>query len=122
MSTRAPWPSARTISNLVAAPAFRKSTCVESGDHSSTSSPAAPTRIGAVPSARATKTPQLAPLLFASRAIERGEIAADTDLDVTLDLLYGPIYHRLLHGHAPLTDRFVQDVVDAVLKAISPGR
>ena len=35
------------------------------------------------------------------RARDRGEIAANTDLDVTLDLLYGPIYHRLLHGHAP---------------------
>jgi AcrR family transcriptional regulator len=53
------------------------------------------------------------------RAIERGEIAADIDLEVTLDLLYGPVYHRLLHGHAPLTDRFVQDVVDTVLKGIS---
>ena len=53
------------------------------------------------------------------RAIERGEIAPDTDLDVTLDLLYGPIYHRLLHGHAPLNDRFVQQVVDSVIAAVS---
>ena len=53
------------------------------------------------------------------RAIERGEIAPDTDLDVTLDLLYGPIYHRLLHGHAPLNDRFVQQVVDYVIAAVS---
>jgi AcrR family transcriptional regulator len=53
------------------------------------------------------------------RAIERGEIAADVDFDVSLDLLYGPLYHRLLHLHAPLTDRFTQDVVDAVVKAIS---
>jgi AcrR family transcriptional regulator len=58
------------------------------------------------------------PLLV--RAIERGEVAARTDLDVTLDLLYGPIYHRLLHGHAPLNDRFVQQVIDAVSRAISP--
>lgn len=56
------------------------------------------------------------------RAIDRGEIAADTDLEVTLDLLYGAVYHRLLHGHAPLTDRFVQQVIDAVLKANSPAR
>jgi AcrR family transcriptional regulator len=55
------------------------------------------------------------------RAIDRGEIAADTDLDVALDLTYGPIYHRLLHGHAPLTDRFVQQVIDAVIAA-SSGR
>ncbi|MEA2521655.1 MAG: hypothetical protein QOI81_1301 [Actinomycetota bacterium] len=55
------------------------------------------------------------------RAMDRGEIAADTDLDVALDLLYGPIYHRLLHGHAPLTDRFIQQVVDAVIAASSAG-
>jgi hypothetical protein len=55
------------------------------------------------------------------RAVERGEIAADTDLDLSLDLLYGPIYHRLLHGHAPLSERFAQQVVDAVIAAISSG-
>jgi AcrR family transcriptional regulator len=49
------------------------------------------------------------------RAIERGEIPADSNLEVALDLLYGPIYHRLLNGHAPLTDRFVQAVVDSTL-------
>jgi AcrR family transcriptional regulator len=56
------------------------------------------------------------------RAIKRGEIPPDTNLEVTLDLLYGPIYHRLLHGHAPLNDRFVQQVIDAVIKANSPHR
>jgi AcrR family transcriptional regulator len=55
------------------------------------------------------------PLLL--RAMDRGEIAPGTDLEVTLDLLYGPIYHRLLHGHAPLNDRFVQQVIDAVIAA-----
>ena len=59
------------------------------------------------------------PLL--ERAIDRGEIAADTNIEVTLDLLYGPIYHRLLHGHAPLTDRFAQHIIDAVIKSISTG-
>ena len=53
------------------------------------------------------------------RARDRGEIAADTNLEVTLDLLYGPIYHRLLHGHAPLTERFAQQVIDYVIAAIS---
>jgi AcrR family transcriptional regulator len=55
------------------------------------------------------------------RARDRGEIAADTDLEVTLDLLYGPVYHRLLHGHAPLTERFAQRVIDAVIAGTSPG-
>ena len=57
-------------------------------------------------------------LLFL-RAIDRGEIRRDTDLEVSLDLLYGPIYHRMLHLHAPLNDRFTKDVVDAVMKAVS---
>jgi AcrR family transcriptional regulator len=54
------------------------------------------------------------------RAIERGEIPASTDPEVALDLLYGPVYHRLLHGHAPLTDRFVRDIIETVLRGIAP--
>jgi AcrR family transcriptional regulator len=54
------------------------------------------------------------------RAIERGEIPAGTKIEVALDVLYGPLYHRLLHGHAPLNDRFVRDVVDTVLGGIAP--
>lgn len=46
------------------------------------------------------------------RAIERGEIRADLNVEVALDLLYGALYHRLLHGHAPLNDRFVAQVVE----------
>jgi AcrR family transcriptional regulator len=56
------------------------------------------------------------------RAHDRGEIASDTDLEVTLDLLYGPIYHRLLHGHAPLTEPFARHVIDAVIAATSAIR
>jgi AcrR family transcriptional regulator len=55
------------------------------------------------------------------RAIERGEIPAGTKVEVALDLLYGPLYHRLLHGHAPLTDRFTQDVIDMALSGIQPA-
>jgi AcrR family transcriptional regulator len=55
------------------------------------------------------------------RAIERGEIPADTKIEVALDVLYGPLYHRLLHGHAPLSDRFVRDVVDTALGGIMRG-
>jgi AcrR family transcriptional regulator len=54
------------------------------------------------------------------RAVARGEIPAGTDIEVALDLLYGPVYHRLLHGHAPLTDRFVRDVIDTALRGILP--
>ena len=52
------------------------------------------------------------------RAIERGEIPPDTKVEVAVDLLYGPLYHRLLHGHAPLNDRFTVDVVDMALRGV----
>jgi AcrR family transcriptional regulator len=53
------------------------------------------------------------------RAIERGEIAPKVDVELALDLLYGPIYHRLLHTHQPLNDRVTIRVVDATLKAVA---
>ncbi|HZC75895.1 MAG TPA: TetR/AcrR family transcriptional regulator, partial [Gaiellaceae bacterium] len=52
------------------------------------------------------------------RAIEQGELPARTNIDLALDLVYGPVYHRLLHGHAPLTERFVTDVVDTALAGL----
>jgi AcrR family transcriptional regulator len=65
----------------------------------------------------------LARVIF-NRAIERGEIPADTDIEIALDLLYGPFYHRVLHGHAQLTDRFTRAIVDHVVTAVAraPGR
>jgi len=56
-----------------------------------------------------------------ARAIARGEIPADTEMEVALDLLYGPVYHRLLHGHQPLNDAFVRALVDGVVAAVGAG-
>ena len=53
-----------------------------------------------------------------ARAAERGEVAADLDAEVALDLVYGAIYHRLLHGHLALTERFADDVIDLALAGI----
>jgi AcrR family transcriptional regulator len=53
-----------------------------------------------------------------ARAIGRGELAPDVDVEVALDLLYGPLYHRLLHEHAPFNARFARQVVDTVLSGI----
>lgn len=54
-----------------------------------------------------------------ARAVERGEISRDTDQEVVLDLLFAPFYHRLLHSHAPLTERFARTVVNHVVAALS---
>ena len=53
-----------------------------------------------------------------ARAIGRGEIAPGLDLEVALDLIYGPLYHRLLPGHAPLDDAFVKSAIDLALRGI----
>ena len=53
-----------------------------------------------------------------ARAIERGEVPGNTRVEVAIDLLYGPLYHRLLHGHATLDDQFVADIVDMALSGI----
>ncbi len=56
------------------------------------------------------------------RAVARGELAAGTDYEVVLDLLFGAAYHRLLHGHQPLTDKFAREVVDVIVHGIQqPG-
>lgn len=57
--------------------------------------------------------------IMVRRAIARGEIPAETDADVVMDLLYGSAYHRLLQGHLPLTDRFVLQVVELVMRALA---
>lgn len=39
-------------------------------------------------------------------AIDQGELRSDVDLELTTDLLYGPIYYRLLIGTGALTTAF----------------
>src|SRR3954453_4800783 len=45
-------------------------------------------------------------------AVARGELRADTDLEAASDQLFGPLYHRLLFGHAPLYDALPRRLVD----------
>ena len=50
------------------------------------------------------------------QAIENGEVRANLEVEIALDLLYGALFFRLLLGHAPLDEPFVDQVVDEVLK------
>jgi AcrR family transcriptional regulator len=49
------------------------------------------------------------------RAIARGELRADQDLDLLLDSLYGPIYMRFLIQHDRLSTEFVNNLCKLVL-------
>jgi AcrR family transcriptional regulator len=53
-----------------------------------------------------------------ARAIESREIRKTIDVDIALDMIYGPIFYRLLMGHAPLDARFTDAVVDHALKGL----
>lgn len=48
-------------------------------------------------------------------AIERGELAADTDVDLLLDQIVGPIYYRVLVTGQPVSPKFTDALVGAVL-------
>jgi AcrR family transcriptional regulator len=53
------------------------------------------------------------------QAMDNGEIRADLDPDAALDLLYGPLYLRLLLRHAPLDEEFVNTVFGIVSPVLS---
>lgn len=55
------------------------------------------------------------------RAIARGEIPARSDPELILDMLYGPLYHRYLQGHLPLTDSFAKGIARMVAVAATAG-
>ncbi|MFI6845331.1 TetR/AcrR family transcriptional regulator [Kitasatospora sp. NBC_00085] len=47
-----------------------------------------------------------------------GQIDADADLDLAVELLYGPMYYRWLHGLGPLDHAYADRLVEAVLRAL----
>ena len=55
------------------------------------------------------------------RAVERGELAADVDADLLLDMLHGPLWlERVAGGRAPDLSR-LEALVDALLRAFLPA-
>jgi AcrR family transcriptional regulator len=56
------------------------------------------------------------------RGAERGEIAADADLELMTDMLFGAVWFRLLVQHAKLDTGFARQLVHAVLAAFEPKR
>jgi AcrR family transcriptional regulator len=54
-----------------------------------------------------------------ARGIERGDLRADTDVELAHELLFGPVYYRLLLSGAPLDEDLAGRVVDAVMTAFA---
>lgn len=58
-------------------------------------------------------------LTLLERGIERGELAPDVDREFLLDMLYGPMWYRLLNQHAPLDATFAHQLTEALFKYTS---
>jgi hypothetical protein len=54
------------------------------------------------------------------RAAARNEVAADIDYELATDLVFGPVYQRLLITGRPVTPRVASHLIDLVLKALAP--
>src|SRR5512146_2694304 len=55
------------------------------------------------------------------QAQERGEIRSDLSADTILDILYGPLYFRLLIGHGPVDCQFVDAIFEIAESGLNPG-
>ena len=48
------------------------------------------------------------------RGLKRKELPADVDIEFLIDMIYGPMWYRLLNNHAPLDDNFAQQLAAIV--------
>jgi AcrR family transcriptional regulator len=53
------------------------------------------------------------------RAVARGDLRADIDRGLVLDMLSSVVHYRALFGHATTTDREVEQAVEALLSGIA---
>jgi AcrR family transcriptional regulator len=54
-----------------------------------------------------------------SRGVERGELRADVDVEIALDLIFGPAMYRLVASHDPLDDATADAVIAAVMRGLA---
>lgn len=58
----------------------------------------------------------------ATRGIERGDLRADIDAQLLLEMLVAPIHGRLLLSGGPIDDGFAERLVDQVLTGVAARR
>ncbi|MBO3462567.1 TetR/AcrR family transcriptional regulator [Aetokthonos hydrillicola Thurmond2011] len=52
------------------------------------------------------------------RGVARGELRSDSNLDLVIDAIYGPIWYRLLLKHGTLDDAFAEELVNFVILGV----
>lgn len=53
------------------------------------------------------------------RGVARGELRAEVDGDIAIDLIIGPALYRLMIGHAGLDDAAAEAIVDTALRGLA---
>ncbi|MFJ3902272.1 TetR/AcrR family transcriptional regulator [Streptomyces sp. NPDC090025] len=55
-----------------------------------------------------------------AKAVEAGQLRADLELELAVELIYGPIYHTWLLGTRPVPPDFMPTVLQALTPALRP--
>jgi AcrR family transcriptional regulator len=56
------------------------------------------------------------------RGIERGDLRPDIDYELAHELLFGPVYYRLLLSGAPLDGQVAERIVDGIMPALATAQ
>jgi AcrR family transcriptional regulator len=51
-------------------------------------------------------------------AVQRGDVCENIDFEVVIDLIYGPMWYRLLNAHAPLNTQFARQLTAFIMKSL----
>jgi hypothetical protein len=63
---------------------------------------------------------QHAVLQILERGVVRGELDAQADIELACDLIFGPMWYRLLLQHGRIDARFARQLTNIVLSAFAP--
>jgi AcrR family transcriptional regulator len=55
------------------------------------------------------------------RAILRGDLRRDLDIELALDVLAGPLFYRLLITGGPIDERLAEHVVELIMRGFAPS-
>lgn len=56
------------------------------------------------------------------RSLASKQLRGDVDVDAVLDMLYGPVFFRLLVGHLPLSTKLAGQLVETLLNGVGLRR
>ena len=54
------------------------------------------------------------------RAVARGDLRPDLDVELALDVLGGPLFYRLLITGGPIDDALAEGVAELILRGFAP--